>query len=74
MQIKKFNELAKAGNIEAVTVVSRLGGYSLVIKTNTGDEPLRTQKGDPRVFVSWETMKAKLDDVGILNFNVIGRA
>jgi hypothetical protein len=74
MQIKMFNELAKAGEIQKVTVVSRLDGYSVVIRTSTGDEPLRTQKGEPRVFFQWDTLKAKLDEAGIKDFGVIGKA
>lgn len=74
MQIKQFNEMAADGQVEAVTVVCREGGYSMVVKTADSSEPLRTQKGGVRQFANWEVIREKINSAGILNFNVIGRA
>ena len=66
--------LVRPARIDSVSVVERKDGYSIVIKMDGNDEPLRAQHGHVRVYPRWETMKEKLDKAGILNFSVIGRA
>lgn len=73
MQIKEFIDSGNKGEFTEVIIVSRGGGYCIIAKK--GDETaeiIRTQLGHPRIFKSWSTIKAKIEQAGILTFTVVG--
>ena len=74
MQIAQFNEMARAGGINSVVVLSGKSGYSIQVETGDSIEPVRTARGHVRVFTAWSTIKSKLDIAGVTEFMVISKA
>ncbi|MGO8390465.1 hypothetical protein ACC760_06870 [Rhizobium ruizarguesonis] len=66
-----LSRLVEAGAVEAVHVVGRPGGWSVVIRYGKAERPLAAQRSrQVRVFKRMDTLVSYLRDVGISKFDV----
>lgn len=60
-----LQELAAAGAVLSLTAQGIPGGYVLVAQTEGGERLLQTQRGQPRIFSSLDTVAVFSRNIGI---------
>ncbi|MBY2916894.1 hypothetical protein [Rhizobium leguminosarum] len=66
-----LSRLVEAGSVDAVHVVGKTGGWSVVIRYGKAERPLAAQRSrQVRVFKRMDTLVSYLKDVGISRFEV----
>ncbi|MGO7333587.1 hypothetical protein [Rhizobium leguminosarum] len=66
-----LSRLVEAGSVDAVHVVGKTGGWSVVIRYGKAERPLAAQRSrQVRVFKRMDTLVSYLKDVGISQFDV----